>query len=98
VQCGFIQQKINVIRALLDEMQEIGLKKGDFNDSKVAKISQESQVPLRGILGKDNFGELVDINNSMEEQHEPMEAHNDVKENDDVSIENDEFGIYDIVD
>jgi hypothetical protein len=46
----------------------------------------------------------VDINNSMEEQHEPnepndpMEAQNDVQENDDVSVENDEFGIYDIVD
>jgi hypothetical protein len=101
VQCGFIQQRINVIRALPDEMQEIGLRKGDFNDSKVEKISQEPQVPLRGLLGKDHFGELVDINNSMEEQHEPnepMEAHNDVQENDDVSVENDEFGIYDIVD
>jgi hypothetical protein len=84
VQCGFIQQRINVIRALLDEMQEIGLRKGDFNESKVAKISQEPQVPLRGILGKDHFGELVDINNSMS----LMEAQNDVQESDDVSVEN----------
>ena len=53
------------------------------------------------MVGKYHFGKLVDVNNSMEEQHEPnepMEAHNDVQENDDVSIENDEFGIYDIVD
>ena len=82
-------------------MQQVVLRKGYFNDWKVEKISQEPQVPLRDLLGKYRFGELVDINNSMEEQHEPnesMETHNDVQENDGVSIENDEFGIYDIVD
>ena len=54
-------------------------------------MSKEPQVPLAGLLGKDHFGELANIK-------DPMEAHNDVQENDDVSLENDEFEIYDIVD
>jgi hypothetical protein len=65
------------------------------------KISEEPQVPLRGLFRKDHFRELVDINSSMEEQHEPnepMEAQNDVQENADVFVENDEFWLYDIVD
>lgn len=42
-------------------MQEVSFRKGDFNESKVTKMSKEPQVPLRGLIGKDNFGELVDI-------------------------------------
>jgi hypothetical protein len=34
----------------------------------------------------------------MEEQNDTMEAQNDVEEDDDVYVEHDEFGIYDIVD
>ena len=34
----------------------------------------------------------------MEEQNDTMEAQNDIEEDDNVSVENDEFGIYDIVD
>ena len=41
IQCSFIQQRINAIPALPDEMQEVGLRKGDFTESKVAKLSKE---------------------------------------------------------
>jgi len=41
MQCSFIQQRINVIPALPDEMQEVGLRKGYFSESKVAKISKK---------------------------------------------------------
>jgi hypothetical protein len=61
-------------------------------------LSKEPQVPLRGLTGKDHFEELEDIKDPMEEQNDTMEAQNDVQEDDNVSFENDEFGIYDIVD
>ena len=61
-------------------------------------MSKEPQVPLGGMIGKDHFGELVDIKELMEEQNDTMEAKKDVEEEDDVSVEHDEFGIYYIVD
>jgi hypothetical protein len=64
----------------------------------VEKLSKEPQVPLGGIFGKDHFGELVDIKELMEEQNDTMEAQNGVEEDDNVSVENDEFGIYDTID
>ena len=79
-------------------MQEVGLRKGDFNESKVEKMSKEPQVPLGGFLGKYHFGEISNINDTMEVQNDRTEAQNDVQENDDVSLENDEFEILDIVD
>ena len=66
MQCSFIQQRINVIPALPDEMQEVGLRKGDFSESKVTKLSKEPQVPLGGMIGKDHFGELAGIKEPME--------------------------------
>ena len=50
------------------------------------------------MIGKDHFGELAIIKEPMEEQNDTMEAQNDIEEHNNVSIENDEFGIYDIVD
>ena len=79
-------------------MQEVGLRKGDFSESKVEKLLKEPQVPLWGMIGNDHFGELADIKEPMEEQNDTMEAQNYVEEDDNVSVENDEFGIYDIVD
>jgi hypothetical protein len=98
MKCNFIQQRINAIPTLPDEMQEVGLRKGDFSESKVTKLSKEPQVPLGGMIGNDYFGELAHIKELMEEQNDTMEAQNDVEEDDNVSVENDEFGIYDIVD
>jgi hypothetical protein len=98
MQCSFIQQRINVIPALSGEIQEVGLRKGDFSESKVAKLSKEPQVPLEGMIGNDHFGELANIKEPMEEQNDTMETQSDVEEDDNVSVENDEFGIYDSVD
>jgi hypothetical protein len=75
-------------------MQEDGLRKEDFNESKVEKMSKEPQVPLGGLIGKDHFEELADIKDPKAEKNDTMEAHNDVQEHVNVSIENDEFGIY----
>ena len=59
-------------------MQEIGLKKGYFTESQVAKMSKEPQPSLKGLIGPYHFGELVDI-------EDPMEEQNDVEESNDVS-------------
>jgi hypothetical protein len=64
----------------------------------VEKMSKEPQVPLGGMIGKDHFGELVDIKDPMKEQNDTMKTQNDVEEDDNVSVENDKFEIYDIVD
>jgi hypothetical protein len=66
MQLSFIQQRINAIPTLPDEMQEVGLGKGDFSEPKVTKLSKELQVPLGGMIGNDNFGELADIKEPME--------------------------------
>ena len=79
-------------------MQEVGLRKEDFSESKVENLTKEPQVPLGGMIGNDHFGELAEIKEPMEEQNDTMEAQNDVKEDYNVSNENDEFRIYDIVD
>jgi hypothetical protein len=50
------------------------------------------------LIEKDHFGELVDIKDPMEEQNDTMEEQNDIEEYDNVSVHNDEFWIYDIVD
>jgi hypothetical protein len=67
-------------------------------NQKVEKLSKEPQVPLGGVIGNDHFGELANIKEPMEEQNDTMEAQNDIEEHNNVSIKNDEFGIYDIVD
>jgi hypothetical protein len=64
----------------------------------VAKLSKVPQLPLGGMIGNDHFGELADIKEPMEEQNDTMEAQNEIEEDDKVYVENDEFGIYDIVD
>jgi hypothetical protein len=79
-------------------MKEVGLRKGNFTESNLAKLSKEPPVPLGGMIGNDHFGELADIKEPMEEQNDTMEAQNDIEEEDDVSVEHDEFEIYDIVD
>ena len=42
-------------------MQEIGLNKGDFSESRVAKKAKEPQPPLHGMIGKAYIGRFVDI-------------------------------------
>ena len=75
-------------------MQEVGLKKRDFSESCVEKVSKEPQPPLKGLFGKDYFGQHV-------EKEDPMEDYTEVQqeiqapENDYI---NEEFGIHDIID
>ena len=38
------------MKVLPDEMQEVGLKKGEFHESLVAKMSKFPQPPLKGML------------------------------------------------
>ena len=42
-------------------MQEVGLRKWDFNESRVAKKTKEPQPPLDGMIGKAYFGTFADI-------------------------------------
>ena len=50
------------------------------------------------MIGNDHFGELANIKEPIEEKNDTMEGQNDVEEDDNVFVENGEFGIYDIVD
>ena len=55
-------------------MQEIGLKKGDFSESRVAKKAKEPQPPLHGMFGKTYIGRFADIKDPLEEENEQKET------------------------
>ena len=76
-------------------MQEIGLKKGDFSESRVAKKEKKPQPPLHGMIGKAYIGRFADIKDPLEEQNE---AENIVEEDNHETLEDEEFGLRDIVD
>lgn len=79
-------------------MQEIGLKKGDFSESRVAKKAKEPQPPLHGMFGKTYIGRFADIKDPLEEENEQNEAENIEEENNDETLEDEGFGLCDIVD
>ena len=79
-------------------MQEIGLKKGDFSESRVAKKAKEPQPPLHGMFGKTYIGRLADIKDPLKEEREQNETENIVEEDNDETLEDEEFGLRDIVD
>ena len=82
-------------------MQEIGLKKGDFSESRVAKKAKESQPPLHGMYGKTYIGGFADMKDPLEEeneQNEQNETENIVEEDNDETLEDEEFGLRDILD
>ena len=79
-------------------MQEIGLKKGDFSESRVAKKAKEPQPPLHGIFGKTYIGIFADIKDPLEEENEQKETENIVEEDNDETLEDEEFGLRDTVD
>ena len=60
-------QLSKAIQVLPDELQEVGLKKGEFSETLVAKMSKEPQPPLGGVFGNEHFGDLADIEDPMEE-------------------------------
>ena len=55
-------------------MQEIGLKKGDFSESRVAKKAKEPQPPLHGMFGKTYIRRFADIKDPLEEENEQRET------------------------
>ena len=67
LQCNYIKQIINDIRVLPEQLQEVGLKKGEFSETLVAKMSKEPQTTLGGMFGKDHFGHLANLEDPMEE-------------------------------
>ena len=79
-------------------MQEIGLKKGDFSESRVEKKAKELQPPLHGMFGKTYIGRFADIKDPLEEENEQNEAENIVEEDNDETLEDEVFGLRDIVD
>ena len=79
-------------------MQEIGLKKGDFSESCVAKKAKEPQPPSHGMFGKTYIGRFADIKDPLEEENEQKEAENIVEEDNDETLKDGELGLYDIVD
>ena len=79
-------------------MQEIGLKKGDFSESRVAKKAKEPQPPLHGMFGKTYIGRFADIKDPLEEENEQNEIENIVEEDNDETLEDEEFGLRDILD
>ena len=94
LQCNYIKQTNNAIQVLRDELQEVGLKKPEFSETLVAKMSKEPQPPLGGMFGNEQFGHLEHIEDPMEEYIDvPKERQ--ALEN---SILYEEFGVHDIVD
>ena len=79
-------------------MQEIGLKKGEFSESRVEKKAKEPQPPLHGMFGKTYIGRCTDIKDPLEEEDEKKEAENIVEEDNDETLEDEEFRLRDIVD
>ena len=67
LQCNQIKQRINVIQVIPNELQEVGLKKGEFSETLVAKMPKQTRPPLGGMFGNEHFGHLVDIKDPMEE-------------------------------
>ena len=79
-------------------MQEIGLKKEDFSESRVEKNAKEPQPPLHGMFGKTYIGRFANIKGPLEEENEQNEAENIVEEDNDETLEDKEFGLCGIVD
>ena len=72
-------------------MQEIELNKGDFSETHVEKKAKEPQPPLHGMIGKAYIGRFVDIIDPLEEENEQNEVENNVGEDNDETLEDEEF-------
>ena len=69
-----IQQKINALEFLPDAKQEIGLRKGDFNESRVAKKAKKPKPPLYGMIGKEHFGRFANMKYPLEDDNAQNEV------------------------
>ena len=74
--CKFIQQRINSLEFLPDAKQEVGLRKRNFNESRVEKKEKEPQPPLYGMIGKGHFGRFADMKDPLEDDNDQNEAEN----------------------
>lgn len=79
-------------------MQEIGLRKGDFNELRVAKMEKEPQPQLDGMIQKTYIGRFADIKDPSKEDNEQNEAENIMEEENDETLKDKEFGLCDIID
>ena len=88
LQCNYIKQRVNAIPLLPDELQEVGLKKGEFSETLVENMSKEPQPSLGGVFGKDHFGHLADIEDPMEAEESQAPENSNLDE---------VFGLHDIL-
>ena len=75
-------------------MQEVGLRKGDFNESHVEKRAKEPQPPLDGMIGNAYFGMFADIKDPSEDENDETEANDEniVEEDNNETLEDEELG------
>ena len=78
-------------------MQEVGLRKGYFNESHVEKMAKEPQPLLYGMIEKGHFGRFADMKYRLENDIEENREENIVEEENNEATENDEHGLYDIL-
>ena len=98
MQCKFIQQIINALEFLQYAKQEAGLRKEDFNESRVAKKAKEPQPPLYGMIGKGHFGRFADIEDPLEDDNDQNEVENVAEEAINDVLDDVEHVLVDIVD
>jgi len=79
-------------------MQEVGLRKGDFNESRVQKKEKEPQPPLDGMIEKEYIGRFADIKDPPEEENDQTEVKKIMEEENDGTLEDEEYGLRDIID
>ena len=80
------------MKVLPNEMQEVGLKKGEFRESFVVNMSKEPQPPLKGMFGNDHFGHFTEVEDRMAENNE---VHEEIQAVENVNFDED-FGLHDI--
>ena len=77
------------------------MRKGDFNESRVEKQKEkEPQPPLDGIIGKAYFGIFANIKDPSKEENNETETNDEniVEEDNNDTLEYEEFGLHDIID
>ena len=61
------------MKVLRDEMQEVGLKKGEFCESLVENMSKETLTSLKIMFGNDHFGHFAEVKDPMAKNNEVQE-------------------------
>ena len=95
-----VKTYINALQFLPDAKQEVGLRKGDFNESRVEKKkkAKEPQPPLYGMIGNGHFGRFTDTKDPLEEDNDQNEVENVAKEAINDVLDDVEHVLVDIVD